>query len=113
MSGRKSTPPRADPQETKPASTGRAHTGAYPYPQGCTSTPAYAYTRKGTRMTKKHFQALADHIRLELDRTGNTREDVAQAIALACASFNPRFDKQRFIAAATLPAKGEPGYVPS
>jgi hypothetical protein len=64
-------------------------------------------------MTKKHFQALADHIRLELDHTGNSREQVAQAIARACASFNPRFDRQRFISAATLPAKGDPGYVPS
>jgi hypothetical protein len=63
-------------------------------------------------MTRKHFQAIADTIRF-MDVCDATREVIAKDFASTCAGFNGRFDKQRFIAAATKPAKGEPGYAPS
>ena len=51
-------------------------------------------------MTRKHFQAIADTIRF-MDVDATTREKLASEFARTCASFNGRFDKGRFIAAAT------------
>ena len=48
-------------------------------------------------MTRRHFQALADAIAEIEDET--TRRVAACAIARVCRSFNPRFDRERFMAA--------------
>lgn len=66
-------------------------------------------------MTRQHFQALADAL-----RASNAPGNVRDAIACTLASFNPRFDRERFIRAATPEAfeddpeceEREPGYEP-
>ena len=48
-------------------------------------------------MSKKHFEALAKHIRLIMDK--HARLNAAVAVAAACTEANPRFDSQRFFEA--------------
>ena len=48
-------------------------------------------------MTKKHFEALAKHIRMLMDPT--QRLNAAVAVAMACKEMNPRFDIGRFYSA--------------
>jgi len=63
-------------------------------------------------MTKKHFEALADALRLSRpdavlrgcengydEAQAETWLDVRRCIADVCARFNPGFDRERFIAA--------------
>mgnify|MGYP003348447661 FL=1 len=45
-------------------------------------------------MTKKHFEALAKHIRMILDP--HVRLNAAVAVAAACQEANPKFDYERF-----------------
>lgn len=47
-------------------------------------------------MTTKHFQALADAL-----RDSRANPETVRAVAAVCAANNPRFNRQRFIAAAT------------
>lgn len=48
-------------------------------------------------MTKKHFEALAKHIRQLMDPA--QRLNAAVAVASACQEMNPKFDCKRFYAA--------------
>ena len=48
-------------------------------------------------MTKKHFEALAAHIRVILDP--DHRLSAAVAVASAARDTNPRFDTNRFLQA--------------
>lgn len=45
-------------------------------------------------MTKKHFEALAKHIRMILDP--HVRLNAAIAVSAACQESNPRFDCNKF-----------------
>ena len=53
-------------------------------------------------MTKKHFVALAKHIRMILDP--NVRLNAAIAVAAACQEPNPKFDFDRFYVACGVQA---------
>lgn len=53
-------------------------------------------------MTKKHFEALAKHIRMILDP--HARLNAAIAVAAACQKANPRFDFERFYVACGVQA---------
>jgi len=48
-------------------------------------------------MSKKHFIALVDRISLIIDK--EAREKAARAVAIICAEFNGRFDRERFLRA--------------
>lgn len=50
-------------------------------------------------MSRKHFVAIADAIRNNIQRK-NQREDIARALLLALRESNPRFDSKRFMLAA-------------
>lgn len=52
---------------------------------------------EGLGMTKKHFEAIAKHIRTILDP--HVRLNAAVAVAAACQEINPKFDCARFYAA--------------
>lgn len=52
-------------------------------------------------MTKKHFEALAAAIAAIDDE--RSRKDAAIAVMNACASFNSRFDRARFLIACNVP----------
>ena len=61
-------------------------------------------------MTRKHFQALADALQsaypLPFHSTAESRlawSDAAVLVAGACATFNPNFDRAKFLAACTPP----------
>lgn len=45
-------------------------------------------------MTKKHFQTLAEHIRMIMDPA--MRLNAAVAVASACQAMNPNFKPDRF-----------------
>ena len=53
-------------------------------------------------MSKKHFEALAKHIRQILDP--HVRLNAAVAVAAACQEANPKFDYDRFYAACGVQA---------
>jgi len=53
-------------------------------------------------MSKKHFEALARHIRDIMDPAH--RLSAAVAVANAAVAFNPRFDADRFFAACGVDA---------
>lgn len=57
-------------------------------------------------MTKKHFQAAADMIRLSTGPEGmdtmEFRRMMARNFAVFFSGFNPRFDRERFFAACGL-----------
>ncbi len=48
-------------------------------------------------MTKKHFIALADHIKANMPFAGYTERMISD-LADFCASQNPRFDRARWLA---------------
>lgn len=58
-------------------------------------------------MTRKHFQALADALKdayplpsgYDEDRGPEAWQNCVDAVADACRSFNPNFDRARFLAA--------------
>ena len=53
-------------------------------------------------MSKKHFAALAKHIRMILDP--HVRLNAAIAVAAACQEANPNFDYERFYQACGVQA---------
>jgi hypothetical protein len=57
-------------------------------------------------MTKQHFEAFAEHIRVyysELDgHTETDKRKVAKLVADVAQTFNPRFDRARFLKACGL-----------
>jgi hypothetical protein len=55
-----------------------------------------------SNMTKKHFVALAKHIRMILDP--HVRLNAAIAVAAACQEANPKFDFDRFYVACGVQA---------
>ena len=55
-------------------------------------------------MTRMHFQALAEAVRF-LALSPADRLQVAEAIAGACRQFNSRFNRERFVRAATESTK--------
>lgn len=57
-------------------------------------------------MTRKDFVMIADVIRF-LPLPLATRDIVALEFAEELATTNPRFDKERFVKACTLPQKGD------
>jgi hypothetical protein len=48
-------------------------------------------------MSRKHYQALAQEIKLIQDQAA--RQSAFQAVATACELFNPRFDRRIFAVA--------------
>lgn len=54
-----------------------------------------------TSLTRQHFRAIAEAIATTPGLLREEREVVAERIADALRPFNPRFDRDRFIAAAT------------
>jgi len=50
-------------------------------------------------MTRKHFQAFADAIRITWRNDNKTRWQVVEMVAHVCLRFNGRFDLERFILA--------------
>ena len=52
-------------------------------------------------MTKKDYQAIADVIRAEVTRNGpiDSARRIAEGLAIILATDNPRFDRNRFLAA--------------
>lgn len=61
-------------------------------------------------MTRKHFEALADSIRVEVNHIkGNEAKEAVRSIAvnvaIVCKACNPGFDKSRFMAACGLEGK--------
>lgn len=54
-----------------------------------------------TSLTRQHFRAIADAIAKTPGLLAEERRQVAEEVASALRQFNPRFDRDRFIAAAT------------
>ena len=55
-------------------------------------------------MSRKHFERLADIVRRNLSVDAATRKHVAEELAEFCAEQNPRFDRERFLAACGVTA---------
>jgi hypothetical protein len=53
-------------------------------------------------MSRKHFRLITKIVAGIQDT--RTREQVARALAVVCASANPRFDVSRFLSACGVPA---------
>ena len=62
------------------------------------------HDQQGNEMTKKDFEMLAKHLRSMMNV--DQRLAAAVAVASAAAELNPRFDAQRFFAAANCVQQG-------
>ena len=67
-----------------------------------------SYTRSGGKMfTKQHFEKIAEILKVtgRLPSTHDPREQIGYALANMFEANEPRFDRQRFLNAADLPAE--------
>ena len=55
---------------------------------------------KDVKMTRKHYEALAQEIKLIQNQEART--EAFKAVATACELFNPRFDRRIFAAACNV-----------
>lgn len=55
--------------------------------------------RKQVTMERRHFEFLAEFVRVHFGDTAATKHDIAHMLSVALQDTNPKFNKAKFVAA--------------